>query len=586
MKKNKWISFFTALIGIGWIFTPIRTAARAVKPKPADLVLLHGKVVTMDPFRPHAEAVAISADTIRAVGSDRRIRELIGSHTRVINAKGMLVIPGFIEGHGHLMELGQSLNELDLRGEPTWSAIVQKVGKAAAEAQPGEWIFGQGWHQEKWDHPPKPNVNGWPTNTALSKVSPNNPVVLTQSSGHALIANKKALELAGITAETPNPKGGVIVRNKKGSPIGVLTDNAEGLVYKPYRKEQAKRSPKEVFEDRLEQFNGAVKDAISKGITSFKAQSNALSMIDFYRKLDARGKIPLRIYAMINEPSDTLAEALPKYRIVGHGNWFLTVRAIGEKLEDGALGSHTAHMLKPYKDLPNSTGTQVTSVAENTKTAELALKYGYQMEVHAIGDLANRQVLNIYQKVQRQHPGQADLRWEIEHAQHLNPTDIPRFARLGVIASMQSIHACRDAPFVVKELGKKRAREGAYAWHKLIDGGAVVTEGTDVPVANENPIPNFKCGVTRQIKNGKGTYFYPREVKTRKQELRDYTVNNAYSMFQEDHLGSITPGKLADITVLSQDIMTAPAYSIDSTKVVYTIIGGKVKYDHGAFENL
>jgi predicted amidohydrolase YtcJ len=581
MKKIKFGILFLAVIGIGLVTCNFASA----QPKdPADLVILHGKVVTVDPFRPHAEAVAISADTIRAVGTDRRISEFVGSNTQVIDAKGLLVVPGFIEGHGHIMQLGETLNELNLADVNNWSDIVQKVKKATEKAAPGKWIVGYGWHQEKWDHPPDPNVNGWPTNKMLNKVSPDNPVLLTHASGHGIIVNKKALELAGITAKTESPEGGTIVHGKIGKPIGVLLDDATALVYKVHAKYLAQRSPQQVHQDRIKQLERAAKDAISKGITTFKAESNSLNMIDFFKKLNAAGKLPLRIYAMINAPSNVLAKALPHYRIIGHGNWFLTVRSIGEKTIDGALGTHTAHMLKPYNDLPNSTGLQATSIAQETKTAELAVKYGYQMDIHAIGDLANRQVLNIYQKVFLEHPGKTDLRWEISHAQHLNPSDIPRFAKLGIIANMQGIHACSDGPYVVKRLGKKRTRQGAYAWHKLISYGTVVTNGTDTPVEDENPIPNFKCSVTRQLKSG--AFFYPQEDMTRLQALKSYTINNAYSMFQEDHLGSITPGNLADIAILSKDIMSIPYYSIDSARIVYTIIGGKVKYDHGKFKNL
>jgi predicted amidohydrolase YtcJ len=581
MEKIKKGFLFFAIIIIGFM---VPKFAAAQTKDPADLVILHGKVVTVDPFRPHAEAVAISADTIRAVGTDRSISKLAGNKTKVIDAKGLLVIPGFIEGHGHLMQLGETLNELNLANAHNWSDIVQKVKKTANKADSGDWILGYGWHQEKWDHPPEPNVNGWPTNAMLNKVSPDNPVLLTHASGHGIIANKKALELAGVTAKTKSPEGGTIVHGKNGEPIGVLLDDASALVYKAHAQYLGQRSKKQAHQDRIKQLQRAAKDAISKGITTFKAESNSLNMIDFFKKLDAAGKLPLRIYAMIDEPANVLAKALPKYRHVGRGNWFLTVRSIGEKTIDGALGTHTALMLKPYNDLPDSTGLQATSTAEETKTAKLAIKYGYQMDIHAIGDRANREVLDIYQKVFRKHPNKTNLRWEISHAQHLNPKDLPRFAKLGIIANMQGIHACSDGPYVVKRLGEKRAREGAYAWHKLIAHGTVVTNGTDTPVEDENPIPNFKCSVTRQLKSG--AFFYPKEDMTRLQALKSYTINNAYSMFQEDHLGSITPGKLADIAILSRNIMSIPYYSIDSTKVVYTIIGGKVKYDHGEFKNM
>jgi predicted amidohydrolase YtcJ len=509
MKQIKLGILLLAITGIG--FVTCKSAAAQSKGS-ADLVILHGKVVTVDPFHPQAEAVAVSKDTIRAVGTDRKVSKLEGSSTRVIDAKGLLVVPGFIEGHGHLMELGKTLNELNLADAHSWPDIVQKVKKAAAKADSGDWILGYGWHQEKWDHPPTPNVNGWPTNKMLNKVSPDNPVLLTHASGHGIIVNNKALELAGITTETKSPEGGTIVHNN-GKPIGVLLDDAAALVYKVHAKVLAQRSRQQIYQDHVNQLKRAAKDAISKGITTFKAESNSLGMIDFYRKMNTAGKLPLRIYAMIDEPSNVLAKALPKYRFVGRGNWFLTVRSIGEKTIDGALGTHTALMLKPYNDLPDSTGLQATSIEEETKTVELAIKNGYQVDIHAIGDRANREVLDIYQKVFMKHPDKTDLRWEISHAQHLNPKDLPRFAKLGIIANMQGIHACSDGPYVVKRLGEKRAREGAYAWHKLIAHGTVVTNGTDTPVEDENPIPNFKCSVTRQLKNG--AFFFPKEDMSR-----------------------------------------------------------------------
>ncbi|HET7675160.1 MAG TPA: amidohydrolase [Gammaproteobacteria bacterium] len=547
----------------------------------ADLVLRHGKVVTVDAKQPQAQAIAVAGNHILAVGSDAAVDKLIGPHTQVVDLKGRLAVPGFIEGHGHFMELGRAKMELDLTKAHTWSDIVTMVAAAARHAKPGAWIVGHGWHQEKWTHPPEPNIDGLPLGDKLDAASPHNPVLLIHASGHALFVNAKALALAGIGKNTPDPKGGQIVRKPDGTPIGMLRDNAQGLVYAVYRKWLAQRTPTEVEADALKAVQLAGADALSKGITSFEDEGETFKTIDFYKRLASDGKLPLRLYAMINnEPNAALAKHLADYRMIDYGkHGFLTVRAVGEIHADGALGTHSAWFLKPYDDLPSSTGIDVTPIARIHQIAEIALRNHFQLAVHAIGDRANREVLDVYEQVFRAHPDARNLRWRIEHAQHLNPADIPRFAKLHVIASMQAIHACSDGPYVVKRIGERRAKEGAYAWRSLMKTGAIVTNGTDVPVEDENPIPNFKCAVTRQLKDG--SHFFPAQVMTRAEALKAYTYWNAYDMFQEKNLGSLTPGKLADIVVLSKDIMKIPADEIDSARVDYTILNGKIVYRRG-----
>lgn len=544
--------------------------------EPADLVLINGKVVTVDSARPQAEAVAILGDKIAAVGTTREIEAYIGPRTRVIDLQGKLVIPGFIEGHGHFTGLGRSQMILDLTRARSWDEIVAMVADAAKKAKPGAWIFGRGWHQEKWTRVPQPNVEGVPLHHELSRVSPHNPVLLTHASGHAAFVNALALKLAGIDARTPDPPGGEIVRDKNGEPTGMLRERAQGLVQAAVARAEAERSPEERQALRREEIRLAAEKALANGVTTFHDAGSSFQMIDLFKKLADEGQLAVRLYVMVRgETVEEMAKKLPQYRLIGYGNGFLTVRAIKRQI-DGALGPHGAWLLEPYADLPTSRGLALESVEDITRTAELAIEQGFQLNTHAIGDRANREVLNIYEAVFRRHPDKKDLRWRIEHAQHLHPDDILRFAQLGVIASMQGIHCTSDGPWVIKRLGEKRAREGAYVWRKLWDAGVVVTNGTDTPVEDINPILSFYATVTRRLADG--STFFPEQRLTREEALKSYTLNNAYAAFEEKIKGSLTPGKLADLVVLSRDIMTIPEDQIPGTEVIYTIVGGKIVY--------
>jgi predicted amidohydrolase YtcJ len=320
----------------------------------------------------------------------------------------------------------------------------------------------------------------------------------------------------------------------------------------------------------------AAEELLSKGVTSFHDAGVGFATIDGYRQLAEEGRLPVRIYAMVRgESNEAMAERLPEYRMIGVGEDRLTVRSIKRQI-DGALGSHGAWLLEPYEDLPSSTGLVLEPVAEIERTAEIALEHGYQLNTHAIGDRANREVLDIYERAFAAHPGEEDLRWRIEHAQHLNPEDLPRFAELGVIASMQGVHATSDAPWVPKRLGEERAAEGSYRWQDLWQSGAVVTNGTDAPVEDVDPIPSFWATVTRLLPDG--ARFDPDQRLSRLQALQSYTLNNAYAAFEEEIKGSITPGKLADLVVLSRDIMTVPEEQIREARVDVTVLGGEVAY--------
>jgi hypothetical protein len=570
----KGISWRDVLMLVGF-FLAVFMSGCGPKVEPADMVLHNGKIVTVDPGKPEARAIAIRGDVIAAVGTEEEIGPYIGPSTNVIDLAGMLAVPGLIDGHGHFTSLGEAKMELDLTRAANWDDIVAMVDEAAKKARPGEYILGRGWHQEKWDKKPSPNVEGFPIHDSLSKVSPNNPVLLTHASGHATYANAKAMELAGITRKTPSPRGGEIMHDAKGNLIGVFRENAQGLVHKALAEARKKRTPDEVQADERKVVQLAVEECLSKGVTTFYDAGQPFETIELYKKLADEGKLGLRLWVMIGEGNKSLAQNLQKYRIIDYGNRHLTVRAI-KRFMDGALGSRTAWFLEPYTDLPTSTGINVDTVEDIAETARLAIENDLQLCTHAIGDRANREVLNIYEAAFKAHPDKKDLRWRIEHAQHLNAADIPRFGALGVIASMQAVHCTSDGPYVVARLGAKRAEEGAYVWQKLMKSGAIIANGTDVPVEDVNPIPNFYAAVTRKLKDGSG--FYTDQRMSREEALKSYTWNAAYSGFEEKSKGSLTPGKLADITVLSKDILTVPEDEILTTVVKYTIVGGKVMY--------
>ena len=555
-----------------FVLAMIYTTAWA-KKQTADLVLINGKIVTLDESKPEAEAAAVFRGRILEVGSNEEIKSHISPSTRVLDLKGKLAIPGFIESHGHFNSLGRAKMQLDLMKAKNWDRIVAMVERAVKKAKPGEWILGRGWHQEKWDRPPKPNVLGLPLHDSMSKISPQNPVMLTHASGHSCFANARAMALAGIDEKTPDPEGGEIVKDSKGKPIGIFRETAQELLRKALNKYLKGRTPEQLEAEKRKIIELAAKTCLENGITTFYDAGTSFETIDLYKKLVQEKKLPVRLNVMLNEPNQCLRRHISKYRIIRMGDHHLTVRSI-KRLIDGALGSHGAWLLEPYASLPESTGLNTESVEAMKETAGIAIENGFQLCTHAIGDRANRVVLNIYEEAFKSHPEKKDLRWRIEHAQHLHPVDIPRFGKLGVIAAMQGIHCTSDGPWVVKRLGEKRSKEGAYAWRKLMDSGAVICNGTDVPVEDIDPIACFYASVTRKMKDGR--VFFGDQKMTREEALRSYTVNGAYAAFEEDIKGSLTPGKLADITVLSKDILIIPDDEILSTRVLYTIVGGKI----------
>jgi predicted amidohydrolase YtcJ len=563
------------------VLLPVLVAAFATSllAQPADLVLRNGKIVTMSPATPTAQALAVRAGKITAVGAEGVASQWIGPNTKVIDLHGMLAIPGFIEGHGHFTGVGEFRMGLDLREARTWDEIVAQVARAVKQAKPGEWIEGRGWHQSKWTAPPKPNVEGFPLHDSLDAVSPDNPVILEHASGHAAFVNAKALSLAGVNGQTPNPPGGEILKDAKGAPTGLLRERAQGLVSRARADYEAKRPAADRLAETHKAIRLAIDESLSKGITTFEDAGSPLATVDILKNMADAHELRMRIWMMLRAPNEQLAANLDRYKIVGAGGDFFTVRAIKRAI-DGALGPRGAWLLAPYADKSDSSGLNTDDPADIRKTAELAIQHGFQLCVHAIGDRANRETLNIFEDTFKAHPDQKDLRWRIEHAQHLSAADIPRFGQLGVIAAMQGIHCTSDAPYVLLRLGPQRAEEGAYVWQKLIKTGAIVGNGTDAPVEDVSPLASFYASVSRKLKDG--TVFYPDQRMSREEALRSYTVNNAYAAFEEKLKGALEPGKLADITVLSRDIMTIPEDEILATVVVYTIVGGKVAFDRTA----
>src|SRR5262245_45593612 len=440
MKILKFQSLLVALL-VAYATPAVEPAARQAGVRPADLVLRGGKIVTVDQNRPEAQALAVNGDTIAAIGSERDIAPYIGPSTRVIDLNGALATPGFIDAHVHFTGVGEAARNLKLSTATSWNDIVNMVGEAAKKARPGEWILGRGWHQEKWSSTPSPNVDGFPLHEALSRVSPNNPVWLTHASGHAGFANALAMKMAEVTKSTADPTGGQILKDTDGNPTGLFNERAQSLIGDALARDRATRTPAQVEADLRQVIALAASEALSKGLTSVHDAGSPSTTIDVMKRVVNEGRLPLRVWMMLREPIDKLAVDVPKYGTVNDGDKRFSVRAIKLAI-DGALGSRGAWLLEPYSDLPSTSGFNTESLDNVRRVAELAIQHDYQLAVHAIGDRGNRETLNIFEETFKKHPEKngRQLRWRIEHAQHLSAPDIPRFAQLGVIPSMEGIH--------------------------------------------------------------------------------------------------------------------------------------------------
>lgn len=563
------------------LITGALLASCNVQSVTADTIIYNAKVYTVNLEKPWVQAIAIKDSKIVSLGSDTDILQLKGPDTQIMDAGGNFVMPGFIEGHGHFPGLGSSLRILNLLHSRSWEEIVEAVAVKVKTAKPGEWIIGRGWHQEKWLQTPGQNVLGYPYHHALSAVSPSNPVLLEHASGHALLANRAAMDAAGVTLETADPKGGHIVRGDGDEAIGVFEENAQDIIEEAHRQYLTSLSEEEIHADWYEGIRLAQDECLRKGITSFQDAGSSLEEVTRLEDLALAGELDIRLWMMIRHTSDYLLDKLSEFPKVGLGQDFFTCRALKISI-DGALGTYGAWLLEPYTDNPGFIGQNTSSLDELAKLADLCAEHQLQLCTHAIGDRANREVLNVYEQKMVQHKLSQDVRWRIEHAQHLSPEDIPRFGRLHVIASMQGIHCTSDAPFVIKRLGEKRAKSGAYVWRSLLDSGAVVANGTDTPVEDIDPIKSLYATVTRKRVDS-AMEFYPEQKLTRAEAIYSYTMANAYAAFEENIKGSLEPDKYADIIVLSKDIMSCTDEEIPDAKVLLTIVNGEIKYRQSGF---
>lgn len=541
----------------------------------ADKLFVNGTIYTVSEAN-SVEAVATKDGMILFAGAEEEAKQYLGEQTEEIDLAGMTMTPGFIESHGHLMGLGQNELNLDLMGIKSYDEMIDMVAEAVEEAEPGEWILGRGWHQSKWDNEPDVVVQGFQTHDRLSEVSPDNPVFLRHASGHAAFANGKAMEIAGVNqmsieSLTKDMKGGEIIRDENGNPTGMFSERAMYFIQKYIPEEEEGRA-----DLALEL---AIKACQRNGITSFHDAGIGQSTIDRYLKFKDEGKIGVRIYAMVSGPNRELTKTwLDRGPMIDTTDHLVTVRSI--KLNcDGALGNRGAWLLEEYSDMPGQFGLETLPMDYVYEISRAGLEKGFQVCAHAIGDRTNREVFDRYEMAMKEFPDATDHRYRIEHAQHLHPDDLPRFAELNVIAAMQAVHMSSDRPWAIDRLGEKRIVEGAYMWQTILQSGAKVINGTDVPVEPIDPLASFYASVSRKTLKGQPEGGYePKEKMTREQALKSYTLDAAYGEFEENFKGSIEVGKAADFTVFTKDIMTIPEEEILSTEIGMTIFNGNIVY--------
>ena len=539
----------------------------------ADMIIHNGMIYTMNDLNPTAEAVAVSSGKIIALGKYTDLDPLITPRTKIINLRGATMTPGIIEGHGHFYGLGLAKMQLDLSKTESYQDLIDMVSDAVENSKPGEWILGRGWHQSKWSDDKSDFVKGFQTHERLSEISPNNPVWLKHASGHAGFANQKAMDIAGVNKETEFGFGGEIIKDLSRKPTGVFNERAQGLISEKVENNLGEESD-------LRAIELAVKASLENGVTSFHDAGIGRRTIEVLREAINKDILKVRIYAMLTSRDTTLLnEWYKKGPEIGTGGDLLTIRSIKINA-DGALGSRGAWLIDEYSDRPGHYGMPTQSMDYVYSVAKQGIKTGFQVNSHAIGDKANREILNEYEKVFNEHPELAiNHRWRIEHAQHIAPDDIPRFGRLNVIPSIQGIHMSSDRPWAINRLGQKRIEESAYVWRDLINHGAVLINGSDVPVEPIDPIASFYASTTRKTLKGLPDFGYePKQKMTRIEALKSYTINAAYGAFEDQIKGSIEIGKYADFTVFSQNLITIPEEKILDTKVLYTIVNGVVEY--------
>lgn len=530
-------------------------------------VLLTGTIYTANDDAPTAEAVIIKDGRFSYVGTLEGALENVAGDHQQISLGSRVAYPGFIESHGHLSSLGEALTNLDLNGVDNFQAIVGMVADAAAKASPGQVIKGRGWHQSKWDSQPKTTVDGFPTHRSLSEVSPNNPVFLGHANGHSALINQAAMDAINLSYNTTPPEGGVIVKDAKGNPTGILHENAVDLAY-PLIALSVDSARTAIL--------AAQDHAFRWGITNFHDAGADKTDIEAQLALDASGDLKLRVYTMVSAQDELLADYwLGRPPVIAGDDSRLTIRAF-KAVMDGALGSRTAWLHAPYTDDPGTSGVQTFDETRLIDIMKRSTQHSWQINTHAIGDKANTVVLDAIASAGLKG---RDHRARIEHSQHLIPSDVPRFAELGVIASIQTIHMSSDRPWAIERLGQARIEAGAYVWRDLLNAGVHLANGTDVPVEPINPLANFYAGVARKTLNGTPEDGFELEQRmTREETLKSMTLWNAFAAYEENKLGSIEVGKRADVTILDNDIMTIEESDILSTDVAMTIIAGEIVY--------
>jgi predicted amidohydrolase YtcJ len=530
---------------------------------PADLILTNARIYTVDDSRPVVAALAVRDGRVQFTGSVREALALRGPGTRVVDLPGRTVIPGMVDAHAHLLGLGQSLRNVNLVGARSYDEVIARVVARARGLSAGQWLLGRGWDQNQWGD------TRFPTHEALSRALPNNPVYLTRVDGHAGLANAAAMRAAGVTAATQDPSGGRVERSATREPTGVFVDNAKELV------EHAIPAP--TREDTRAAIRSAIAESQRWGLVGLHDAGESRATIDLMEEMAKAGEIPFRLYLMIGDDSAAVAHYLARGPQSGLYDNHLWIRAI-KLYADGALGSRGAALLEPYNDDANNRGLLLSAPAHIQDVATRALRAGFQVNTHAIGDRGNRVVLDAYEKALDASPV-ADHRFRIEHAQVLNHDDIPRFAQLGVIPSMQAVHQTSDMYWAGTRLGQGRLL-GAYAWRSLLETGVVVPNGSDFPVEAVNPLLSFHSAVSRQdAENWPAGGWMSEQRMTREEALKGMTIWPAYAAFQETTMGSLTAGKLADFTILDRDIMTIPERDILGTNVIATYVGGRAVYE-------
>ncbi len=559
-----------ALLFIALTYSLVALAPTEAQVEPAELVFKNGNVYTVNDDQPKAEAIAVRYGRIVFVGSNADVKKYEGKKvTKIIDLKGATVVPGLTDAHYHFSGVGFREMNLNLEGTVSLDDFLAKVKVRVDKAKPGEWVTGRGWIETFW----KPQA--FPTRWDLDKIAPNNPVYLTRADGHGAVVNSAALKIAGIDKNTESPFGGEIMMDKqRGEPNGMLLDRAQGLV--------GRHIPASNKADLEQALLLADKRSISLGWTQVQDAGVSWDQIELMKKLFGEQKLKIRLYEAIRGPGADAQRLLREGAQIGLYDGKLTVRTIKVSI-DGALGSKGAALLENYAD-HDTNGFLTFKEDQVLPMLNEALRKSIQVEVHAIGDRANRTILDWYETVFNEVPmiqrmDRNPPRWRVEHAQILDPADIPRFAKLGVIPSMQPSHAIGDLHFAPSRLGLKRLT-GAYAWQTLIKSGVVIAGGSDAPVERGEPMIEFYAAVARKDQKGfSGEGWHQEEKVTREQALKMFTAWAAYAAFEEKQRGSIETGKWADLTILSADIMQVPEAEILKTRCVMTVIGGEVVFD-------